>query len=95
MTRTSSVPYSGRGQASQWRRVVSSRLAACQSSQLRSTGGVPPVGISSRIWERIDRQPLSSPSQYGEFADAARSPGSRGTTPSKTRRQVSGSGTET
>ena len=92
ITRTSTVPYSGRGQASQCRRVESRPVAVRQSSQLRSTGGVPPVGIDSSRSARSDRRPVSPPSANGELAESASRTGSHGTTASKARRAESGSG---
>jgi len=95
ITRTSSEPSSGRGQASQCRRVSSFCVASSQSSQERNTGGVPPVGISSSLTARSERRPVSRPSANGEFADKPSRVGSHGTTPSNARRHVFASGMAT
>ena len=86
---------SGRGHASQWRRVSSPAVASSQADQSGSGGGVPPVGMSKRRSARVDRNPVALPSAYGELAESASRTGSHGMTPSKARSAVSASGNAT
>ena len=96
ITRTSSVPYSGRGHASQWRRVESPPVAARQSSQVAER----PAAFrrsAARAAARPARSagPCRSPSTKGEFAESASSDRQPRARPPRTRAGGSASGTET